>query len=640
MTLPSSWTDQDIAAFIDRHEHKSLLRFITCGSVDDGKSTLIGRLLYDSKMLYEDQLKSLEADSRKVGTQGEQLDFALLVDGLAAEREQGITIDVAYRYFSTEKRQFIVADTPGHDQYTRNMVTGASTADAAIVLIDSRKGILTQTKRHTYLLSLVGIKHVVLAVNKMDLMAFDEKVFRPFEQSYAEFAARLGILHVTAIPVSGLQGDNITTPSARTNWYRGPTLLGWLENVSVEADRNILPARFPVQWVNRAQQDIRSYAGTLCSGTLCVGDRVRIQPSGRETQIASIVTGDGDLTQATAGESVMLRLIDEVDVSRGDLIVKSDSPARIANQFLAHLVWMTVEPLFPGRHYWLRCGTQTINATVTRIKHQIHVDTLEELASDHLELNAVAQVNVSTDRPLVFDPYSQNSATGAFILIDRMNYQTVGAGMVVHELRRAQNIQPQHFMIGKTERAQMNGQSPCVIWFTGLSGSGKSTIANELEKALFNQGHRTYILDGDNLRHGLSKDLGFTEQDRVENIRRVAEVAKLMIDAGLIVITTFISPFRADRDAARALFSSDEFVEVFINTPLYECEKRDPKGLYKKARSGQIHNFTGIDSPYEPPLQPELSIDTVQIADPEQCALKVLDFVLTRSIKRHSDTKL
>lgn len=621
--------DQDIDAYILKHQHKSLLRFITCGSVDDGKSTLIGRLLYDSKMLFDDQLKALEADSKKMGTQGQNLDFALLVDGLAAEREQGITIDVAYRYFSTEKRQFIVADTPGHEQYTRNMVTGASTADAAIVLIDARKGLLTQTRRHTYLLSLVGIRHVALAVNKMDLIGHDEQRFTSIAQEYLAFASRLGIANVVAIPVSGLHGDNIISPSINTPWYHGPTLMGWLETVSVEADSRRLPARFPVQWVNRPNQSFRGYAGTLCSGIVQVGDKVRIQPSGRETAIAAIHTGDGEVQKAVAGEAITLRLKNEVDVSRGDLIVPSNAPASVANQFLAHLVWMTDEPLFPGRHYLLHCATQNVNATVTRIKHQIHVDTLEELAADHLDLNAVAQVNVSTDRPMVFDPYVELPGTGAFILIDRMSHQTVGAGMIVHELRRAQNIQPQHFVIGKAERSLLNGQKPRVIWFTGLSGSGKSTIANELEKMLFAQGHRTYILDGDNLRHGLNKDLGFTEHDRIENIRRVAEVARLMLDAGLIVITTFISPFRADRDAARALFEPEEFVEVFVHTPLSICEQRDPKGLYKKARAGKVQNFTGIDSPYEAPLHPEVVLDTTVTTDAKQCARQLFELVIS-----------
>ncbi len=612
--------NQDIHAYIQRHQNKGLLRFITCGSVDDGKSTLIGRLLYDSKMLFDDQLQTLQADSKKIGTQGDQLDFALLVDGLAAEREQGITIDVAYRFFSTEKRQFIVADTPGHEQYTRNMVTGASTADAAIVLVDARKGLLTQTRRHTYLLSLVGIRHVALAINKMDLVGYDEERFLTIAREYASFAQRLGITDVSALPLSGLLGDNILSPSPHTPWYRGPTLMGWLETVPVDVDRTERPARFAVQWVNRPHDGFRGYAGTLGSGVLAVGDRVRIQPSGRESHVAGIHTADGSLQQAVAGQAITLLLQDEVDISRGDVLVRADAPASVANQFMANLVWMTDEPMFPGRHYLLHSGTQTVNATVTRIKHQVQVDTLDELAADRLDLNAVAQVNVSTERPLVFDPYAQSPETGAFILIDRISHQTVGAGMIVHELRRAQNIQPQHFVIGKSERALLNGQKPRVVWLTGLSGSGKSTIANELEKLLYAQGARTYILDGDNLRHGLNKDLGFTEQDRIENIRRVGEVAHLMVDAGMVVITTFISPFRADREAVRGLFDPGEFIEVHVQTPLAICEARDPKGLYQKARAGKITNFTGIDSPYEAPESAELVIDTTATTDPVDCA--------------------
>ena len=623
---------QDIDAYIRQHQNKSLLRFITCGSVDDGKSTLIGRLLYDSKMLFEDQLQALEADSRKVGTQGDHLDFALLVDGLAAEREQGITIDVAYRYFSTATRQFIVADTPGHEQYTRNMVTGASTADAAIVLVDARKGLLTQTRRHTYLLSLMGIRHVVLAVNKMDLVGHDPAVFDAIARDYASLAGRLGIPDVAAIPVSGLRGDNILDRSTHMPWYAGPTLMAWLEAVKVEQHAFVAPARFPVQWVNRPHQDFRGYAGTLASGTLQVGERVRVQPSGRETTLAAIHTHNGAkasaIERAIAGQAVTLLLADEVDAARGDVIVPAQSPACVANQFLAHLVWMNDEPLFPGRHYLLQCGTQSVPATVTRIKHEVNMDTLDERAADKLTLNAVAQVNMSTERPLVFDPYLQNRQAGAFIMVDRLSFQTVGAGMITHELRRATNIQPQHFVIGKAERAAMNGQTPRVLWFTGLSGSGKSTIANQLEKSLFARGLRTYVLDGDNLRHGLNKDLGFTEQDRIENIRRAAEVAKLMMDAGLIVITTFISPFRADREAARALFKPGEFLEVFIDTPLAVCEDRDPKGLYRKARAGQVRNFTGIDSPYEPPLNAELVIDGSEGLDASACAQRILDHIL------------
>jgi len=609
MAHTSDLISEDIGAYLLQHQHKGLLRFITCGSVDDGKSTLIGRLLYDSKMIFEDQLQALEADSKKMGTQGQDIDFALLVDGLAAEREQGITIDVAYRFFSTERRKFIVADTPGHEQYTRNMVTGASTADLAVVLVDARKGILTQTRRHSYLVSLVGIQKVVLAINKMDLVAYDRKVFDHILQEYEAFAKKLGIQSVTAIPMSALKGDNITQSSSNMAWYHGPSLLGFLESISMEERLEQLPFRFPVQWVNRPHQDFRGFAGTISSGSIDVGDRVRIQPSGRETTVSAIVTKDGNLKRAVAGQSVTLALSDEVDASRGDLISQSQTPAIVADQFQAHLVWMTEEPLYSGRQYLLKCGAQLANATVTRIKHEVNINTLEELSADKLTLNSVAEVNISTDKPLVFDPYKVNPGTGNFILIDKLTLSTVAAGMIDHELRRSQNIQPQHFVVNKAARAELNQQRPCVIWFTGLSGSGKSTIANELEKKLFEMGKRTYILDGDNLRHGLNNDLGFSEQDRVENIRRVAEVAKLMVDAGLIVLATFISPYRSDRQAARELFEEGEFIEVFVDTSLDLCESRDPKGLYKKARQGLIKNFTGIDSPYEQPIKAEITIN-------------------------------
>lgn len=608
MAHTSDLISEDIGAYLLQHQHKGLLRFITCGSVDDGKSTLIGRLLYDSKMIFEDQLQALEADSKKMGTQGQDIDFALLVDGLAAEREQGITIDVAYRFFSTERRKFIVADTPGHEQYTRNMVTGASTADLAVVLVDARKGILTQTRRHSYLVSLVGIQKVVLAINKMDLVAYDRKVFDHILHEYEAFAKKLGIQSVTAIPMSALKGDNITQSSSNMAWYHGPSLLGFLESISMEERIEQLPFRFPVQWVNRPHQDFRGFAGTISSGSIDVGDRVRIQPSGRETTVSAIVTKDGNLKRAVAGQSVTLTLSDEVDASRGDLISQSQTPAIVADQFQAHLVWMSEDPLYSGRQYLLKCGAQLANATVTRIKHEVNINTLEELSADKLTLNSVAEVNISTDKPLVFDPYKVNPGTGNFILIDKLTLSTVGSGMIDHELRRSQNIQPQHFVVNKAARAELNQQRPCVIWFTGLSGSGKSTIANELEKKLFEMGKRTYILDGDNLRHGLNNDLGFSEQDRVENIRRVAEVARLMVDAGLIVLATFISPYRSDRQAARELFEEGEFIEIFVDTPLDLCESRDPKGLYKKARQGLIKNFTGIDSPYEQPTKAEITI--------------------------------
>ena len=627
MAHTSDLIGQDIEAYLHSQQHKGLLRFITCGSVDDGKSTLIGRLLYDSKMIFEDQILALEADSKRIGTQGQEIDFALLVDGLAAEREQGITIDVAYRYFSTERRKFIVADTPGHEQYTRNMVTGASTADVAVVLVDARKGILTQTRRHSYLVSLVGIRKVVLAVNKMDLMHYDPQVFEAIVQEYLPFAQKLGIESVVAIPISALRGENITEASAHTDWYHGPTLLGYLETVAIQSDVQALPLRFPVQWVNRPHQDFRGYAGTIASGVVAVGDKVRIQPSGRETTVSGIVTRDGDLTQAVAGQSVTLTLAHEVDASRGDLITSAQHPATVADQFQAHLVWMGDEPLYTGRHYLLQCGTQSVNASVTRIKHQINVNTLEELSAEKLTLNAVAEVNLHTDKPLVFDPYATHPGTGSFILVDKLSLQTVGAGMIAHELRRATNIHHQHFVVNKAARAQQNHQKPCVVWFTGLSGSGKSTIANELEKRLFTMGKRTYLLDGDNVRHGLNNDLGFTEADRIENIRRVAEVAKLMVDAGLIVITTFISPYRADRDTARALFAQGEFIEVFVDTPLALCEQRDPKGLYKKARQGLINNFTGIDSPYERPLNAEIALQTSDAQSLNAGVERVLGFL-------------
>jgi len=611
MAHTSDLIGQDIEAYLHSHQHKGLLRFITCGSVDDGKSTLIGRLLYDSKMIFEDQMIALEADSKRIGTQGQEIDFALLVDGLAAEREQGITIDVAYRFFSTEKRKFIVADTPGHEQYTRNMVTGASTADVAVVLVDARKGVLTQTRRHSYLVKLMGIRHVVLAINKMDMVGYSQSVFDTIQQDYLAFAKQLGGLQVTSIPMSALRGDNITDRSHHMPWFHGTTLMGFLETVQIEQDRlSKLAFRMPVQWVNRPNQDFRGFSGTVASGAVQAGQRIRVQPSGREVAIARIVTQDGDLPEAVAGQAVTITLAEEVDASRGDMFSAPQAPATVADQFQAHVVWMAQDPLMPGRNYWLKCGTQTVNASITKIKHQINVNTLGHMAADKLELNAVAECNLATDKALVFDSYADNTGTGGFVLIDRMSNLTVAAGVIDHPLRRAQNVQPQHFQVNKEARGKLNHQKPCVLWFTGLSGSGKSTIANELEKQLFDMGHRTYVLDGDNVRHGLNKNLGFTQEDRIENIRRVAEVAKLMVDAGLIVITTFISPYRADREMARALFSEGEFFEIFVNTPLEVCEQRDPKGLYKKARKGEIKNFTGIDSAYEAPIHPDLVINT------------------------------
>jgi bifunctional enzyme CysN/CysC len=607
---------KDIQAYLKAHEHKSLLRFITCGSVDDGKSTLIGRLLYESKMIFEDQLKALEADSKKVGTQGERIDFALLVDGLAAEREQGITIDVAYRFFSTDRRKFIVADTPGHEQYTRNMITGASTADLAIVLIDARKGVLTQTKRHSYLVSLVGISEVVLAVNKMDLMDYSQSVYDAIVSEYLPFAEKLGIKKVTCIPISALEGDNVTERSTKMPWYGGQTLMEHLETVSLDQERDAgLAFRMPVQWVNRPNQNFRGFAGTLASGTIKTGDRIRVLPSGQESQVKTIVSFTDELQSAQAGQAVTLTLADEIDISRGDVLCKPDAPATVADQFEATLVWMTAEPLHPGRSYLLKSATKTVNASVTRIKYQVNVNTLEHIATTTLGLNAVAVCNFATDQPLVFDPYKENKTTGGFILIDRLTNNTVAAGMIDFALRRAKNVVPQHFTVDKATRAAIKHQTPRVLWFTGLSGSGKSTIANLVEQQLTAQGKHTYVLDGDNVRHGLNKDLGFTETDRVENIRRVAEVAKLMVDAGLIVLVTFISPFRADREQARKLFADGEFIEVFVDTPIEVAETRDPKGLYKRARSGEIKNFTGIDSPYEPPENPEMRLSHTQSAE-------------------------
>jgi bifunctional enzyme CysN/CysC len=615
MAADSERIAADIDAYLLVHEQKGLLRFITCGSVDDGKSTLIGRLLYEAKLLFEDQLAAVEADSRKWGTQGADIDFALLVDGLAAEREQGITIDVAYRYFSTERRKFIVADTPGHEQYTRNMITGASTADAAVILIDARKGVLTQTRRHSYLVSLIGIRKVVLAVNKMDLVGFDAAVFQHIVDEYLAFAQRIGLPDVTAIPLSALQGDNMLQHSGRTPWYRGPTLLAYLETVEKDEMRQQRSAlRLPVQWVNRPDPGFRGFAGCIAGGCVRPGERVRVQPSGRETTVARVIGPDGDLPVAVAGQSVTLTLADEVDVSRGDMLNNADSPAEVADQFEATLVWMAEEPMYPGRPYLLKIGTRSVNATVTEPKYRVHVNTLEHLAAKQLELNEIGVVNLSLDRPVAFDPYKDNRETGGFILIDRISNATVGAGMLHFALRRAHNIHLQHVDVHKAARAELKGQQPCVVWFTGLSGAGKSTIANRVEKRLHAMGRHTYLLDGDNVRHGLNRDLGFTGADRVENIRRIAEVARMMVDAGLIVITAFISPFRAERAMARSRVEDGEFIEVFVDTPLQVAESRDVKGLYKKARRGELKNFTGIDSPYEAPEQPELHIDTAEIS--------------------------
>ncbi|WEN42749.1 Bifunctional enzyme CysN/CysC [Thauera sp. GDN1] len=605
----------DIEQYLKAHEHKSLLRFITCGSVDDGKSTLIGRLLYESKMLFEDQLAAVEADSKKFGTQGDAIDFALLVDGLAAEREQGITIDVAYRFFSTDKRKFIVADTPGHEQYTRNMVTGASTADVAILMVDARRGILTQTRRHSYLVSLLGIRHIVVAINKMDLVDYSEKVFRDIREDYAAFAAQIGLEDVSFIPLSAFRGDNIIEPSNAMPWYHGSTLMAYLETVEIDDARmQRAPFRLPVQWVNRPNLDFRGFAGQVASGVIRPGDRIRVQPSGRESTVARIVTHGGDLAQAVSGQSVTLTLADEIDISRGDVISTVEAPAEVADQFETTLVWMHDEPMLPGRPYLLKIGAKTVTATITDIKYQVNVNTLEHVAAKKLELNAIGVCNLSLDRPIAFDAYRDNRDTGGFILVDRLSNNTVGAGLLHFALRRAHNIHVQHVDVDNAARSALKHQKSCVLWFTGLSGAGKSSIANLVEKKLHALGHHTYLLDGDNVRHGLNKDLGFTDADRVENIRRVAEVARLMVDAGLIVLTAFISPFKSERRMARSLMGEDEFIEIFVDTPLEVAEQRDVKGLYKKARRGELKNFTGIDSPYEAPESPELQLTTPQLS--------------------------
>jgi bifunctional enzyme CysN/CysC len=622
----------DIDAYLDQHQHKSRLRFITCGSVDDGKSTLIGRLLYDSKMIFEDQLAALEADSKKLGTQGQEIDFALLVDGLAAEREQGITIDVAYRFFSTEKRKFIVADCPGHEQYTRNMVTGASTADLAVILIDARKGVLTQTRRHSYLAKLLGIKNIVLAVNKMDLIDYDQAKYDAILAAYTTFATSIGITEFTSIPISGFKGDNITSHSPNMRWYDGPTLMDHLETVeiNIEADQ-AKPFRMPVQWVNRPNLDFRGFSGLIATGSVKPGDAVRVLPSGKTSTVSKIVTMDGDQPDAVAGQSVTICFTDEVDCSRGDVISIADTPPEVSDQFEATIVWMADDAMHVGRAYWLKLGTQMVSATVQQPKYAVNVNNVggpeEHLAAKTLELNSIGVVELSTDKPIVFEPYGDNRTLGGFILIDKITNATVAAGMLHFSLRRAQNVHWQALDISRDAHANLKNQKPAVLWFTGLSGSGKSTIANLVEKKLHRMNRHTFLLDGDNVRHGLNKDLGFTEADRIENIRRVGEVAKLMADAGLIVITAFISPFRVEREMVRAMLPAGEFIEVFIDTPLAEAEKRDVKGLYKKARAGQLKNFTGIDSPYEAPTAAEIRIDTTEMTA-EQAADLIVEAVL------------
>ncbi|MGV8711721.1 MAG: sulfate adenylyltransferase subunit CysN [Nitrosomonas sp.] len=618
---------EDIELYLKTHENKSLLRFITCGSVDDGKSTLIGRMLYESKMLFEDQLAQLEVDSKKVGTQAGDLDFALLVDGLSAEREQGITIDVAYRFFSTDKRKFIVADTPGHEQYTRNMITGASTADVAIILIDARKGVLTQTKRHSYLVSLIGIRHVVLAINKLDMVEYSKEIFQQIDKDYRQFAQEVGLQNIVTIPMSALKGDNITSLSENTPWYQGQTLMGYLEDVHVDdGEEEAGVFRMPVQWVNRPNLDFRGYSGIVARGNIKAGDAIRVLPSGRESHVARIVTADGDLDQAVSGQSITLTLTDEIDISRGDILAATDSPPSVADQFETTIVWMADEPMLPGRPYLMKIGTRTVTATVSMLKYKVNVNTLEHVAVTKLELNEIGVCNVSTDRLIAFDPYKEDRDTGGFIMIDRLSNNTVAAGMLHFALRRSQNIHWQAININKQAHAAIKGQKPFILWFTGLSGSGKSTVANLVEKKLYSLGKHTYLLDGDNVRHGLNKDLGFTDADRVENIRRIAEVAKLMVDSGQIVLVSFISPFRSERRMARELVERGEFFEIFIDTPIHIAEERDPKGLYKKMRRGELKNFTGIDSPYEVPENAEIRIDTTKQI-PEQAVEQIINYL-------------
>ncbi|MCJ7589735.1 MAG: sulfate adenylyltransferase subunit CysN [Woeseiaceae bacterium] len=618
---------EDIDAYLEAHQHKSMLRFITCGSVDDGKSTLIGRLLYDSKMIFEDQLAALEADSKKVGTQGQNIDFALLVDGLAAEREQGITIDVAYRFFATEKRKFIVADTPGHEQYTRNMVTGASTADLAVILIDARQGVLTQTRRHSYLAHLVGIRHIVLAVNKMDLVGYAQSTFDEIVADYTRFAASIGIDKFTAIPISGLVGDNITKISSSTPWYQGQSLLEHLESIELAVTRDQdKPFRMAVQWVNRPNLDFRGFSGQIAAGVVKPGDKVRVVPSGKTSAIERIVTMNGDLAEAVAGQSVTLTLTDEIDCSRGNVLAAADHPPEVADQFEATIVWMDDEPLLPGRSYWMKIGAQTVAAHVQSPKYQVNINNMEHLAAKTLELNSIGVVEIATDKPIVFEPYSVNHEMGGFILIDKITNATIAAGMLHFSLRRSKNIHWQPVDIDRDAHSRLKNQKPFLLWFTGLSGSGKSTIANEVEKRLHIMNRHTFLLDGDNVRHGLNRDLGFTDADRVENIRRIGEVAKLMTDAGLIVLTAFISPFRAERQMVRSMLPEGEFVEVFVDTPLKVAEERDVKGLYKKARAGELKNFTGIDSPYEEPADAEIRVNTTEMS-PKEAAQHIVDWL-------------
>lgn len=600
----------DIDAYIKAQDNKDQLRFITCGSVDDGKSTLLGRLLYDSKTVFEDQLSATESESRKYGTQGEEVDLALLVDGLQAEREQGITIDVAYRYFETDKRKFIAADTPGHEQYTRNMATGASTAELAVILVDARQGILTQTRRHSYIVSLLGIRHVVLAVNKMDLVDYDQKVFDRIVADYTAFASDLAIDDIRCVPLSALKGENVFSPQTEMPWYSGPPLMEILETVEIHRGEVDKSFRLPVQWVNRPNPDFRGFSGTIASGRIRCGVPIVAGLSGKRSTVKQIVGPSGDLDEACAGQSVTLVLADEIDINRGDVIAEPDDTMEVADQFAAHVIWMNDEAMLPERAYAIRFATATASVQVTDLVHKIDVNTLDSLAAKTLELNEVGYCKLALDRAVPFDAYSDNRQNGAFILIDKFTNATVGAGVIDFALRRASNIEWHDMKINKAVRARANDQRPCILWFTGLSGSGKSTVADRLEQKLHAMGKRTYLLDGDNVRHGLNKDLGFTDQDRVENVRRVGEVAKLLLDAGLIVLASFISPFRSEREMARGIVEDGEFIEIFVNAPLEVCEERDPKGLYKKARAGELKNFTGIDSDYETPENAEIVLNS------------------------------
>ena len=627
MAHVSELISTDIDSYLKSHEEKSLLRFITCGSVDDGKSTLIGRMLYESQMLFDDQLSALKHDSKKIGTQGNEIDFALLVDGLAAEREQGITIDVAYRFFSTDKRKYIVADTPGHEEYTRNMATGASTADVAIILIDAEQGVLTQTRRHSFIVSMVGVKKVLLAVNKLDLVNYSQEVYNQIVSDYSDFAENaLDLESITAIPISALLGDNVVEKSEKTPWYKGETIMQYLENIEVENQRKQTPFRMPVQWVNRPNSSFRGFTGLIASGETKVGDKIRLHPGGNESTIESIITWGGELPKASAGQSVTITLNDEIDVSRGDIIATSTDPCGEADQFQSRILWMSDDAMIPGRQYILKSNTQSATLTLGRLKHRIDVNTLDHLPAKTLELNEIGVCNISLDKRIAFDSYENNQTMGGFIVIDRLSNNTVGMGLIDFALRRSENIHWQKMDVSKESRAEQKSQIPKLIWFTGLSGSGKSSIANILEKKLQSLGKHTITLDGDNIRHGLNRDLGFTSADRVENIRRVGEVAKLMVNSGLICITSFISPFESERKMARSLVLENEFIEVFVDTPLSVCEERDVKGLYAKARSGQIPNFTGISSPYEPPKNPEIRIDTTKVSAVE-AANQIIDFI-------------